>query len=272
MCVYFVNCSFVPRDFTWLYVTICFLHLRFDALTTMHLKPAEYLKILNVAKNSFSKSLQYIKGGSKIIYHQLNVLYYLETLLVLKHGQRPGVIQNLTVSEWDRRSPYSFQGRDFVVVGVKAHKTSAQQVACFALSPTEQEWLEVYFNKIRPVLVNENSPNNFFLSTTGGAIYNVSNDIKRYHTRFELPSVTSQMIRKVIESWTISRLKDSEKHLFARYLGHSNETAERNYRENTLESVCHGHTLVLRSWDEEMNEKASTSRYLTVRYKLKPAL
>ncbi|XP_073411770.1 uncharacterized protein [Dendrobates tinctorius] len=40
---------------------------RFDALTTTHLKPAEYLKILNVAKNSFSKSLQYIKGGSKKI-------------------------------------------------------------------------------------------------------------------------------------------------------------------------------------------------------------
>ncbi|XP_073437103.1 uncharacterized protein [Dendrobates tinctorius] len=233
---------------------------RYDALTTTHLKPAEYLKILNVAKNSFSKSLQYIKGGSKKIYHQLNVLYYLETLLVLKHGQRPGVIQNLTVSEWDRRLPYSFQGGDYKVVDVKAHKTSAQQVTCFALSPTEQEWLEVYFDKIRPVLVNENSPNNFFLSTTGGAIYNVSNDITRYHTRFELPSVTSQMIRKVIESWTISRLKDSEKHLFARYLGHSNETAERNYRENTLESVCHGHTLVLRSWDEEMNEQACTSR------------
>ncbi|XP_073437096.1 uncharacterized protein [Dendrobates tinctorius] len=232
---------------------------RFDALTTTHLKPVEYLKILNVAKNSFSKSLQYIKGGSKKIY-QLNVLYYLETLLVLKHGQRPGVIQNLTVSEWDRRLPYSFHGGDYIVVDVKAHKTSAQQVACFALSPTEQEWLEVYFDKIRPVLVNENSPNNFFHSTTGGAIYNVSNDITRYHTRFELPSVTSQMIRKVIESWTISRLKDSEKHLFARYLGHSNETAERNYRENTLESVCHGHTLVLRSWDEEMNEQACTSR------------
>ncbi|XP_073411767.1 uncharacterized protein [Dendrobates tinctorius] len=231
---------------------------RFDALTTTHSKPAEYLKILNVAKNSFSKSLQCIKGGSKKTYHQLNVLYYLETLLVLKHGQRPGVIQNLTV-------------RNHLLCHITLNDTCHLKLPHLS-SLTGFRWLEVYFDKIRPVLVNVNSPNNFFLSTTGGAIYNVSNDITRYHTRFELPSVTSQMIRKVIESWTISRLKDSEKHLFARYLGHSNETAERNYRENTLESVCHGHTLVLRSWDEERNEQACTRYYLTVKYKLKPAL
>ncbi|KAM4044293.1 uncharacterized protein ACNLHF_008286 [Anomaloglossus baeobatrachus] len=144
---------------------------------------------------------------------QLNVLNYLETLLVLKQGQRPGVIKNFTVSEWTRRLPYGYEGQDFIVIGVKAHKTSAQQVACFALTPTEEEWLKVYFEKVRPNMVKPNSANTFFLSSSGEPIHNVSNDLMHYHKKFSLPLVTSKMIRKVIESWTISKLKDHEKHL-----------------------------------------------------------
>ncbi|XP_075189871.1 uncharacterized protein LOC142289829 [Anomaloglossus baeobatrachus] len=204
---------------------------RFDALTSSHLPPAHYLKILEVAKPSFLKSLRHIKSGGKKREHQFNVLNYLETLLVLKHGQRPGVIKNFTVSEWTRRLPYGYEGQDFIVIGVKAHKTSAQQVACFALTPTEEEWLKVYFEKLRPNMVKPNSGNTFFLNSSGEPIHNVSNDLMRYHKKFGLPLVTSKMIRKV------------------------------NYRENTLENICHGHSLVLRSWNEEMQEaQASTSR------------
>lgn len=60
---------------------------------------------------------------------KLLLVYYLEAVVSLSHLQRPGVVENMTVSEWLDRKEH--QSR-FVIV-VKEHKTSAHDVAAFAL-------------------------------------------------------------------------------------------------------------------------------------------
>ncbi|CAJ0926988.1 unnamed protein product, partial [Ranitomeya imitator] len=112
---------------------------RYKALNTLTMTAAEAQKILDVAKSEFLKCLRKIRAGSKAKEHQLQILNYLECLLVLKHGQRPGVIQHMTVSEWKERVHHQYKGEDFVAIGVKEHKTSTQQVASFVLTPTEEE-------------------------------------------------------------------------------------------------------------------------------------
>ncbi|XP_077155295.1 uncharacterized protein LOC143817688 [Ranitomeya variabilis] len=55
--------------------------------------------------------------------------------------------------------------------------------------------------------------------------------------------------------------KNSEKCLFARFLSHTNLTAERSYREKTLTDICHGHELVTQTGLYNSDEPiASTSR------------
>ncbi|XP_073519472.1 uncharacterized protein [Phyllobates terribilis] len=235
---------------------------RYLALTTSQITPQECRKILDVAKQSFLKCLQAAKDGCLRQSSQLEVIHYLEALLVLKHLQRPGVIQNMTVSEWKERISHTYDGEDLVVIGVKLHKTATQQVATFVLTKEEEMWFRVYYERVRPKLVRKNSPQEtFFLSTSGKEIFNVSNDISRYHNKYKLPVISSQLVRRVCETWTLPNYSDSEKCLFAKYLAHTNMTAERTYREKTLTDICHAYKLVAQAGKEASDEpQASTSR------------
>ncbi|KAJ8362135.1 hypothetical protein AAFF_G00393000, partial [Aldrovandia affinis] len=82
------------------------------------------------------------------------VLYYLEAVLILKHLQRPGVVEHMTVKEWDSR--VSVQS-GHCIVGVKEHKTAAQQVAVFALSDEEEMWFSIYYTHVRPQVIKAQS-------------------------------------------------------------------------------------------------------------------
>ncbi|XP_040267272.1 uncharacterized protein LOC121000006 [Bufo bufo] len=237
---------------------------RYQALTTTSKTPQECRRLLDVAKPSFSQCFKDVQGRNTDRETYLEILYYLEALLILKHLQRPGVVQNMTVSEWKERISHTYNGEDLAIVGVKLHKTASQQVATFVLNKEEEMWFKVYFEKARPKLLQKDSPKDtFFISTSGKEIYNVSNDIMRYHKKFKLPNISSQLVRRVCETWTIPHYSDSEKNMFSKYLAHTNLTAERSYREKTLTDICHGYQLVIQAGQVTSDEpQASTSRHL----------
>ncbi|OCT88097.1 hypothetical protein XELAEV_18016725mg [Xenopus laevis] len=82
---------------------------------------ARFLYFADPSKASFS-----FLSDTKITVNY-RFLYYLEALIVLKHLQRPGVVVNMSVEEWCRRTPSVT--KKFMVIGVKKHKTSTHQVA-----------------------------------------------------------------------------------------------------------------------------------------------
>ncbi|XP_077152790.1 uncharacterized protein LOC143816390 isoform X2 [Ranitomeya variabilis] len=221
--------------------------------------PQQCREILNVAKPVFLKAIKKVKRGSQNTDYQLEILYYLEALLVLNHLQRPGVVRNMTVSEWTERMRHSYQNEQRIIVGVKSHKTAAQQVACFVITEEEEMWFDAYFTKVRPVLATQDSPDTFFLSTSGRRIYNVSNDIGRYQKKYKIKNISSQVARKTCQTWTVSNLTEKERYLFSKYLSHSNMTAERNYRERTLGDLCEAHTLVSAAGRAPENEPLPSS-------------
>ncbi|CAJ0931310.1 unnamed protein product [Ranitomeya imitator] len=241
---------------------------RYKALNTLTMTAAEAQKILVVAKRDFCTCLSKISAGSKAKEHQLQILNYLECLLVLKHGQRPGVIQHMSVSEWKKRVHHQYKGVNFVVIGVKEHKTSTQQVASFALTLTEEGWFNVYFTHVRPVLSStENSEDPFFVSTTGKAIYNVTNDMNRFHRRYNLPLVTSQMVRKLLETWTNSRCTDVQQRLVARAAeqstsGRMDQTADSELHSDEEYSSARAHVpsfhMETRSRKKQLREESSS--------------
>ncbi|XP_075050608.1 uncharacterized protein LOC142134170 [Mixophyes fleayi] len=223
---------------------------RFNTLTTDSLQPEGCRRLLEVAKPEFLNCIHRASTAKTLtVKHQLNILYYLEALLILKHLQRPGVVANMTVEEWHKRVPHNFTSEGtsekLVVVGVKHHKTATQQVATFALTEVEERWFDTYYTKVRPSMINEDAPEEtFFISTSGVKIYNVSNDLRRFHDLHKLPNVTSQMARRACETLTLTEYSDIDKCLFSRYLSHSNLTANSHYRQKTLHNICLGSILV----------------------------
>ncbi|XP_063814060.1 uncharacterized protein LOC135054707 [Pseudophryne corroboree] len=106
-------------------------------------------------------------------------------------------------------------------------------------------WFSTYFSVVRPSLIHEESQKEeFFISTSGNRIYNVSNDLRRFHTKYNLRNITSQMVRRACETWTVAEYSDREKSLCAKYLSHTSLTADREYREKTLRNICLASLLV----------------------------
>ncbi|XP_062237123.1 uncharacterized protein LOC133933899 [Platichthys flesus] len=176
------------------------------------------------------------------------VLYYLEAVLVLGHMQRPSVVENMTVSEWLSRfkelSPE--KGHPRWVIAVKEHKTAATQLASFALSQEQEQWFDIYYRRSRPVFQRagrkrkrgediedvEDPKDLFFLSSTGKGVHRTTNDIARLQKKFNVPAVSSKVVRRVFETST-KDMSDSAKTLVAGYLTHSNAVTEQHYRYPT---------------------------------------
>ncbi|KAL7886927.1 hypothetical protein AOLI_G00046480 [Acnodon oligacanthus] len=115
------------------------------------------------------------------------VLYYLEAVVILQYLQGPGVVEHMT-KLLNGCSERGFL--DVVVVGVKEHKTSATQVATFAISQ-EEMWFDLYFTDVCPVMLGRrkfmedeiDKSEERFISSTGRSIYNASNDLERLHRK-----------------------------------------------------------------------------------------
>ncbi|KAI4800250.1 hypothetical protein KUCAC02_013379 [Chaenocephalus aceratus] len=72
--------------------------------------------------------------------------YYCEAVMMLRHFQRPGAVEGMTVREWVNRK--LTDGR--YLIGIKNHKTGATHVATIALTLEEEAWYQGYYECIRP--------------------------------------------------------------------------------------------------------------------------
>ncbi|KAK7135191.1 hypothetical protein R3I94_013986, partial [Phoxinus phoxinus] len=151
--------------------------------------PGDCVRILDVARMDFLAVMGKLQGpgaasGEALDTNQcLLVLYYLEAIVILKLLQLPGVVTNMTVEEWESRTHLP----DGASVVVKEHKTAASQVAQVPLSDEQERWFGLYFNEIRPVMLQGNGGKvrercdgrgQFFVSSSGRPIHNPCNDLK----------------------------------------------------------------------------------------------
>ncbi|KAM9492395.1 uncharacterized protein ACWYII_004282 isoform 2-T2 [Salvelinus alpinus] len=217
---------------------------RYTQMVSVAKTPKECWEILRVAKNEFLCIIgKAMNEESLLETEQLHVLYYLESLLMLKHLQRAGVIKHLTLSEWLSRSACKLpDGENWTVVGVKKHETATQQVATILLDEEEDAWFDVYYRHVRPAFLKNSDDmqedERFFISTTGKPIYNPSNDLQRFHAKYNLPNITSQVARKVFETNTKASFTDQEMSLVADYLAYTTATAKKHYRLKTTVNAC----------------------------------
>ncbi|XP_056312309.1 uncharacterized protein LOC130223490 [Danio aesculapii] len=194
--------------------------------------PKDCLVVLEAAFKDFQAVICKMQGPGAITgdcltkNERLLVLYYLEALVMLKLLQRPGVVTHMTVEDWEGRSRIE----NGVCVAVKEHKVP--------LSHEQELWFDLYFNEVRPVMLQENrtgddvAVDSFFVSSSGRSIYNPSNDLKRLHDKYSLPSVTFGDAQRAFEAAAQNLKSEVERNVVARLFGQP-ETAERNYRKRT---------------------------------------
>nr|XP_055062909.1 uncharacterized protein LOC129445950 [Misgurnus anguillicaudatus]XP_055062910.1 uncharacterized protein LOC129445950 [Misgurnus anguillicaudatus] len=133
--------------------------------------------ILDVARADFLEVIEKLQGRKAVSADRLEkndrllVLYYLEAIVILRHLQRPGVLTNMTVEEWQRRRPL----QNGCSVAVKEHKTAASQVAEIPLTAEHEHWFSIYFKHIRPVMLqgsgaegNSTAEGHFFIRAREG--------------------------------------------------------------------------------------------------------
>ncbi|XP_028297524.1 uncharacterized protein LOC114459484, partial [Gouania willdenowi] len=148
-----------------------------------------YMCELSDAKLSKQTQLNYLKSLKRFLYfHTVNTSLSRDDAEL--HAQCKGFMEFIglrqKVKEWVLRVTDT---RGNAVIGVKEHKTAAQQVATFALTQEEEMWFDTYYTRVRPQLLNSKKrkrddtegQERFFVSTTGMPIYNASNDLNRLH-------------------------------------------------------------------------------------------
>nr|XP_055049520.1 uncharacterized protein LOC129435035 [Misgurnus anguillicaudatus] len=200
--------------------------------------PADCVAILNLARADFLGLVSKLSRPKSATLHKddrLLFLYYLEAIVMLKLLQRPGVVSNMTVEEWQGRK----RSQNGCSVAVKEHKTAASQVAELPLTAEQEHWFELYFEKIRPLMLqgprsrdDTMAEEHFFISSSGRPIHNPSNDLCRLHTKYNITPVSSGDARMAFET-AAKNMPEVERNAIARLLGHTPETAEKHYRMRT---------------------------------------
>ncbi|OCT69275.1 hypothetical protein XELAEV_18040586mg [Xenopus laevis] len=216
---------------------------QYASLTHTMKTPQECSKLLSTAKGTFLTALDAAKKDMIDDHVKFEIAHYLEALLVLKHLQRPGVVQNMTIH--------------LIVIGVAEHKTATQQVAAFALTEEKETWFDVYYRHVRPRLTS------FSYNQLGRnfIVFQMTCGDTTKGTTFQMCAV--RMCGEC-ETFTVSQYTDSKRHLFAKYLAHPNATTERSYREKTLEDICHAYLLVSGAGASSSHEsQAGTSSLVT---------
>ncbi|XP_073803755.1 uncharacterized protein isoform X2 [Danio rerio] len=185
--------------------------------------PKDCLVVLEAAFKYFQAMICKMQGPGAITGDCLTknewllVLYYLEAVIMLKLVQRPGVVTHMTVEDWEGRSRIE----NGVCVAVKEHKVP--------LSHEQELWFDLYFNEVRPVMLQENrtgddvAADSFFVSSSGRSIYDPSNDLKRLHDKYSLPSVTCGDAQRAFEA-AAQNLSEVKRNVVV---------AERNYMRRT---------------------------------------
>ncbi|KAK9535941.1 hypothetical protein VZT92_005775 [Zoarces viviparus] len=190
----------------------------------------ECQEVLRVAEKEFLQIFWMLinKDSAKVSIQQRTYYrYYLEAILVLRHFQRPGAVEGMSVREWLNRKPVD----NMLVIGISNHKTATTQLASFAISQEEEAWFQAYYEHIRPGFIGDlDSCDRFFTSAKGTAVSTVTNDLGRMHERYKVSNVTSREVRRIAETEVDSTFTTSQKEGVARYMAHTTAVAKSHYR------------------------------------------
>ncbi|KAM4049830.1 uncharacterized protein ACNLHF_011811 isoform 1-T2 [Anomaloglossus baeobatrachus] len=148
----------------------------------------------------------------------MQVCYYLQAVLMLKHLTKPSVTKNLMVKDWlEKKVSNSSDGQKATYI------STSQNI--IVLHDEDEHLFEIYFKFIRPTLLKKNSKmvNHFFVTLKGQPITNSGKDLERLHEKFQQPLVTAKEAKAVLTRWALEHLSEEDRELANTYINHSNQ-------------------------------------------------
>ncbi|KAM4028139.1 uncharacterized protein ACNLHF_023625 [Anomaloglossus baeobatrachus] len=174
------------------------------------LSMADCCKVLTVAKphvtNMFQRAQLNKELGDK---EKTLACYYLQAILVYKHLRTPSAAQNLMVKEWIERKQLKLKGQ--VVTVIKTEKNIV------ILQDEDEQYFRTYFEKIR-LTKHGNTVPQFLVSSNGQRIMNCSQDMERFHEKYQLPIISWKMAIKVFKNWAEESLSQADGDLANAYV------------------------------------------------------
>ncbi|KAK2899117.1 hypothetical protein QQF64_031418 [Cirrhinus molitorella] len=160
-------------------------------------------RILQSAEDDFLKIIAKViidDIGEMTREQELLVVSFLEALVMLWFLQEPEVVKHMTVSDWLQRTYIEGNGERAMV---KVNECNA----FFVLSQEEEAWFDGYYEYLRSVMIKRrqtkgslDEAEKFFISSSGKPIENPSDDLKKLHDEYHLPSITGNMARSFVHT------------------------------------------------------------------------
>ena len=182
-----------------------------------------------------------------------NLTAYICFLVSFMYGHRPGVPENMTVTEFLNRH-YVEEQKMFVIL-VEKHKTASIKSAGVAISEPEEVIFGRYLSFVRPALVRPDLPEpvHFLLSMSGQKIQNTTITLKRFLEKIfggEMrPGVcvpTQTTIRHLIATMNrnATNLSKEDRDMVHEYLCHTENTSKNVYEAYAFDRIAAGRAIM----------------------------
>ena len=172
------------------------------------------------------------------------VLSYISAIIIYKNAQRPGIIENMTIHEFEDRQNV---GEKRVLIRMLDHKTSITGPANVIIDTKTEKIMISYLQNFRVHLTpkSNNLKNRLFLTHTGNRFQNVYETINSTAGKvcqIELPKPS--IYRKVISTTGFSELDEKDMRSLNKHMSHSYDTSKRYYQLPPAEKSVAAHQTI----------------------------
>ena len=161
------------------------------------------------------------------------VRYSMMTIIIRNGGMRTGTVQNLRLQEVAGAAVDVAGNR---VVQIARHKNDSDGNASFVLSSEEYAELTQLIAVREKIRCDKPNKNRVFVTTQGKKFPTHNKDINAWMVARNLPKITTNSIRKAVETAAASHSLEAQK-MVANRLNHSLQTADSNYRAQTTTTI-----------------------------------
>lgn len=160
------------------------------------------------------------------------VIAYLAATIIYKNSQRPGVIENMSIEEFECRK---IERKNRILIRVLRHKTaSSTGPANIIINKHCEDVMSQYYNSIRLKISAQNKElaSRFFLTNTGTTFRKVSELIQKVAETFGIKMPTASLHRKVMATTAHSddTMPESKMRALNKHMSHSASTSEKYYQ------------------------------------------
>ena len=158
------------------------------------------------------------------------ILTYLAAQIIYLNGQRPGVVQRMTIDEFSKRQMEDGE----YVINVMDHKTTGTfGPAKVVVSPEVVKIMEAYMTHVRQKLAPKHKTfeKRFFLTNTGNEFRNISQHMDTFAESFGLVVPTTGVQRKVVATEVFKTEDNVGVRTVQKHMCHSATTCEKYYQQ-----------------------------------------